>query len=93
MVTRNPAFAKQEDRLALHIQVSRTIALILRCPIPDELIAAVVSGGRVFVINAGARMRVKPILACDATWKESQRKAAEAQDAYITLQLEDKARR
>ena len=60
---------------------------------PDELIAAAVSDGRVFVINAGARMRAKPILACDAIWKESERKAAEAQDAYIASQLEDKARR
>jgi hypothetical protein len=35
---------------------------------PDELTVAVVSGGRVFVINARTRTNVKPILACDAIW-------------------------
>jgi hypothetical protein len=60
---------------------------------PDELTVAVVSGGRVFVINARTRTNVKPILACDAIWKESERRAAEAHGAYIASQLEDKARR
>jgi hypothetical protein len=51
---------------------------------------SVVWGGRVFVINANTRTKVKPIPACDAIWKESERKAAAVLDAYIASHLEDK---
>jgi hypothetical protein len=83
-----PVARPAKAKFALAMLIART--QILGPRIPDELIVAVVSGGRVFVINASARTRVKPIPACDAIWKESERKAAEAQDAYIASQLEDK---
>jgi hypothetical protein len=83
-----PVVKPTRAKFAFAMLIARTQILGPRTP--DELMVSVVWGGRVFVINASTRTRVKPIAACDAIWKQSERKLAEAQDAYIASQLEDK---
>jgi hypothetical protein len=83
-----PLVRPAKAKFAFAMLIARTQILGPRTP--DELMVSVVWGGRVFVINASTRTRVKPIPVCDAIWKEGERKAAEAQDAYIASQLEDK---
>jgi hypothetical protein len=83
-----PVVKPARAKFAYAMLIARTQILGPRTP--DELMVSVVWGGRVFVINASTRTRVKAIAVCDAIWKEGKRKAAEAQDAYIASQLEDK---
>jgi hypothetical protein len=56
---------------------------------PDELIVAVVQGARVFVVSAPANAKIEPMPACQQIWREAERKAAAAQDAYIASRLKD----
>jgi hypothetical protein len=82
-----PLVKPAKTRFAYAMLIARTQTLGPRTP--DQLMVSVVSGGRVFVIDAGTRTRVKAIPACDALWKEGQRKSSEKQDAYIASHLED----
>jgi hypothetical protein len=56
---------------------------------PDELIASVVQGGRVFVVSAPANVKVDPMPACQEIWRESERKTAELREAYAASEPRD----
>jgi hypothetical protein len=49
---------------------------------PEELFVAVVAGGRVFVVSAGANAEIKPMPACLEVWQASERKAGELMSAF-----------
>jgi hypothetical protein len=82
-----PLVKPAKTKFVYAMLIARTQTLGPRTP--DQLMVSVVSGGRVFVINAGTRIRIKAIPVCEALWKEGQRKSSEAQDAYIASHLED----
>jgi hypothetical protein len=53
---------------------------------PDQLMVAVVRGGRVFVVNAPANLKVAPLPACERLWQEATRKSAAALKAAAAAQ-------
>jgi hypothetical protein len=56
---------------------------------PDELIVALVQGGRVFVVSAPANAKIAAMPACQKIWDEAQRKAAAIQQAYVDSELKN----
>jgi hypothetical protein len=56
---------------------------------PDELIASVVQGGRVFVVSAPANVKIDPMPVCQEIWRESERKTAELREAYAASEPRD----
>jgi hypothetical protein len=56
---------------------------------PDELIVAVLQGGRVFVVTAPASARIEPMPACERIWQEAVRKSTAAQEAYAKSEPKD----
>lgn len=56
---------------------------------PDEIIVAVVSGGRIYVLTAPAKAKIGPEPACQRIWRDATRKAAKAHAAYVASGLKD----
>ncbi len=78
-----PAGAK----FAFAMLIARTQTFGARTP--DEILVAVIQGGRVFVVSAPASVKIEPTPACRQIWLEAEKKAAASQDAYIASQLND----
>jgi hypothetical protein len=81
---RKPAGAK----FAQAMLVARSQVLDPRAP--DELLVTLTIGGRVLVVSKPAAVKVKPMPVCDKIWKDAQREAIAAQEAYIASDLKDK---
>jgi hypothetical protein len=56
---------------------------------PDEIMAAVVQGTRVFIASAPAGTPVEPIPACEDARRDFEKKSAAARDAYLAAERKD----
>ena len=82
-----PVAKPANAKFAFAMLIARTQTLGPRTP--DELLVAVVQGGRVFVVSAPANAKIDAMPACQKIWDEAERKAIAAQEAYIASQLKD----
>ncbi|MBG0810848.1 hypothetical protein IY145_15880 [Methylosinus sp. H3A] len=50
--------------------------------LPDEIIVAVASGGRLFIASTPAKAKIETAPACEKAWSEHQARAKKAMDSY-----------
>ena len=57
--------------------------------VPDELLVSIVTGDRVFVVDAPAEGKITGIAACDKVWQDFEKRADEADQAYMASDPKD----
>ena len=57
--------------------------------VPDELLVSIVTGDRVFVVDAPAEGKITGIAACDKVWQDFEKRADEADQAYMESDPKD----